>query len=68
MVEGHSKKTASNQMTLLANSTGQKDRGLSLKKEKKEEKKKELKPDNVCYNCRGLGHWRNQPACPEYKE
>ena len=59
MVEDCSKKTTSDQIALLANGTGQKDRGLSLKKEKEKKKKKGPKPNNIYHNCRGLGHWRN---------
>jgi len=54
VVEDHSKKAASNQIALLANSTGQKDGGLSLKKEKGKRKKKGPKLDNVCHSCRDL--------------
>ena len=68
VVEDHSKKATSNQIALLANSTGQKDGGLSLKKGKGKRKKKGPKLDNVCHNCRDLGYWRNQLACSKCKE
>ena len=55
-VEDCSKKAASNQITLLANGTGQKGRGSSLKKGKEKRKKKRLKLNDVCCNCGGLGH------------
>ena len=67
-VEDHSKKAVSNQIALLANGTGQKGRDLSLKKGKEKEKKKGLKSNDICYNCGGLGHWKNQPAYPKCKE
>jgi len=66
-VEDCSKKAASDQVALLVNGTGQKNRGLSLKKEK-EKKKKKPKLDDVCYNCEDLGYWRNQLAYPKCKE
>jgi len=55
-------------MALLANSTGQKDRGLSLKKGKGKGKKKGPKPDKFCCDCGSLGHWKNQLVCSKYKE
>ena len=56
MVQDCSKKAASDQITLLANGTGQKGRGSSLKKEKEKKKKKRPKLDDICHDCGDLGY------------